>query len=415
MTPEKASPRSLQTPILVGIALLVLVGIGSALAKGEHKPATPARLTSPTAPPAAPTLPPPTDAMDTWVEWDGSDGPKHFQVERYGIDAVSVFQDELNAPQLTLRGLSGASVKWTGDGTSWSPAARFAVTTLGSDPTPAILMTSFSGGAHCCVTLTMATEQNGSWSQLELGSWDGDRVDLPTDLDGDGVKEFRFADQAFLYAFASYAESYAPPVIHQIGEGQVRDVSDAPRYRSIFASYADRTREACEKNGNGACAAYVAAAARAGKLDEAWAVMLRSYDQAYVWDLPKACRLRTAGACPPEAEIKFATYPEALQWFLGEHGYAPKTYIVPMRSAGPSFDCGGVVTAGEIAVCGSPQLAELDRGLAAVFVRATALTPDRARLRSAQRAFLIQRNAASDVATLAIMYQDRTEQLLAVE
>jgi uncharacterized protein YecT (DUF1311 family) len=415
MTPDKHSPKSLQAPVLVGIALLVLVGIGSALASGQHKPSPPAPPIAAMATASAPALPAPTDPTDTWIEWDSADGPKHFQVGTYSLDAASVFQDELNAPQFALRGESGAPLTWTGDGTSWSAAGQFAVTALSSEPSQVILLSSFSGGAHCCVTLTLAAEHGGAWRQLELGSWDGDRVDLPADLDGDGVKEFRFADQAFLYAFTSYAESYAPPIIHKIRDGQVRDVSGEPQYRPVFAAYAQQTREACEKSGNGACAAYVAAAARAGKLDEAWAVMLGSYDQAQVWELPKACRLRTAGACPTEAEIKFATYPEALQWFLGEHGYAPKVYVEPMRSSGPSFDCSRVTSPGENAVCGSPSLAEMDRALALVFARAMALSPDRTRLRSAQRTFLASRNATADVEALAALYQSRIEQLVAIE
>lgn len=158
-----------------------------------------------------------------------------------------------------------------------------------------------------------------------------------------------------------------------------------------------------------------ASAARAGKLDDAWTVMLQSYDQASDWTLPTACRLRTAGECPGDAQLAFGSFPEALQWFLGEHGYTPPIYVEPLWATGPSFDCGGVTAEGELVVCADAGLATLDRALTVVFTRASALSRDRRGLRSAQRAFLDRRNQTRDVAELTGLYQARIDQLLAIE
>lgn len=351
-----------------------------------------------------------------WVEWTAEDGPVHFEAGTLGIDLSAVLKGDLHATKVTLTESGSAKTDWTGDGTSWSSAAKIALVRLTPDDVrPRVLLSSFSGGAHCCASLTMLTLDQGRWQLTEFGAWDGDTPTLPTDLNADGVKEFTSVDQAFLYAFASYAESWAPPVI-QVVEGQeIRDVSGQLRFRPVFATAADRAKASCLETSNGACAAYVAAAARAGTLDEAWTVMLRSYDQASDWTLPTACRLRTAGECPSEAKLTFGTFPEALQWFLGEHGYTSQTYVEPLRTSGPSFDCGGVTTNGELQVCANSALSTLDRTLAVAFTRATALSRDRGSLRAAQRAFLFDRYLTQDVEQLTALYQARIDQLLSIE
>lgn len=283
---------------------------------------------------------------------------------------------------------AGATTEIVGAGTGYGANAAFAVTRLdASDIVSQVLVSTFTGGAHCCSVLTVVESRDGAWRTYDLGSWDGDTPAMPRDLDGDGVKEFRFVDQAFLYAFASYAESWAPPVIQNRVDGRIEDVSKASVYRPVFDKAAADSRIACLERSNGACAAYVASAARAGRLDGAWAEMLDAYDQASDWTLPTACRVRTSGSCPVGAEMTFSTFPEALQWFLGEHGYTRKVYIAPLDATGPSYDCGAARTVSERAICRSSDLAMLDRTLAVAYSRAMALARDRAALRATQRSF----------------------------
>lgn len=399
--------------LLIGaIGLAVVIAIGSALAQGSKPQLAPSELARQAV--ALASVPQTTE--DEWIEWKAEDGARHYQAGDLSIDIAAVLQDGLSAAKIRLTEAGGAPVDWTGDGTSWSAGARFALVRLSAaDVRPHVLLSSFSGGAHCCASLTVMTLDAGQWRQTDLGAWDGDAPALPKDIDGDGAKEFTFIDQAFLYAFASYAESWAPPVVKTLVSGEVQDVSNLRRFRSVFAADAARTREACLQKSNGACAAYVASATRAGSLDEAWRTMLQSYDQASVWTLPTACRVRTADDCPAEAVLTFGSFPEALQWFLGEHGYSAPIYIEPLRAAGPSFDCGGVTSPGEIAVCSDPGLATLDRALAVVYTRALALSSDRLALRATQRAYLATRNAEQDAARLPRLYEDRINQLVAID
>lgn len=422
MTPERPDPFSSPEPrrrtgfLIGGIALAALAIFGLLKAAGNPEPRSDARAL---APPMAVATPVPTDTelMDVWVDWDSGQAPQERRIGGYQIEVSSSLDSSgLYAPRIQLTDATGATTEVTGVGTGYAANVTFAVTRLDpKDGVSQVLVSMFTGGAHCCSVLTLLESRDGQWLTYDLGSWDGDTPALPEDLDGDGVKEFRFVDQAFLYAFGSYAESWAPPVIQKIVDGRVQDVSKAVAYRSIYEQAAANSRSACLARSNGACAAYVASAARAGRLDAAWTEMLNAYDQVSDWQLPTACRIRTSGSCPTGAEMTFSTFPEALQWFLGEQGYTDKVYVAPLNATGPSYDCGAARTTSERAVCRSPDLAVLDRTLAVAYARAMALSRDRAALRATQRSFHQARRDEGDDVRLATLYEDRVDELLAID
>ena len=194
-----------------------------------------------------------------------------------------------------------------------------------------ILFQSFSGGAHCCNQVQIVYPEGGRLRLVDLGEWDGDYFDtLPTDRNGDGRIDFVFVDNAFLYAFASYAESWAPPHIVDVVDGRAVDVSADPGFRPLYAAEMARERQACifPEDGlarNGACAAYVASAARVGQFDKAWAEMLGAYDRQSDWPLPADCRVALVDSqCPQGQAIEYANYPDALRAFLVRGGYIPR-------------------------------------------------------------------------------------------
>jgi hypothetical protein len=193
---------------------------------------------------------------------------------------------------------------------------------------PYVLFQSFSGGAHCCTEFQLIYPENGRLRLVSLGEWDGGYwEELPTDLNGDGRLDFRIADNAFLYAFASYAESWAPPRFYNVVGGEVVDVSANPAFRPAYEAYLPEVRAACVSPTDGAapnpaCAAYVAAAARVGRFNEAWADMLRSHDPNFDWPLPSGCRSAPVGGQCSEADVvEHDNYPDALRAFLLELGY----------------------------------------------------------------------------------------------
>lgn len=272
-------------------------------------------------------------AGDT-LEWSADDMPDLIQrqVGPYVVTITKRRDDDFVAPIVKVS--AGAqSVQIEGQALSSGYTHRIsAVQNLRSAP-PIVMIQSFTGGAHCCNVVTLAGYSHGKLKVIELGMWDGDQIELPKDISGDGVADFVMRDGSFLYAFSSYASSYSPPKILNVVSGKVADVSRRPAFRKLFADAANEAREVCRyaessDQRNGACPTYVAAAARIGKLQEAWSNMLTSYDAKSGWDFPSGCRVKKDN-CPPGLEIKFKSYPESLLYFLKEKGYVAPNWLPP--------------------------------------------------------------------------------------
>jgi hypothetical protein len=189
-----------------------------------------------------------------------------------------------------------------------------------------VMLTSYSGGAHCCTLLRLAAPIGASLKPVEFDEMDGDFFRVPRDLDGDGRLDFVIVDQGFLYAFTSYAASYAPPRVYNVTDRGVVDVSSRPSFAPLFRRDMAAAGKACmdrQNSGrNGACAAYVADAARLGQFDQAWKVMLRSYDRNSSWELPPACLdIHLDGTCLDKAVVHYNNYPDSLRAFLKGFGY----------------------------------------------------------------------------------------------
>jgi hypothetical protein len=274
---------------------------------------------------AAPQTVPPNVA----IAWDAKkdSNPKTYVAGDLRITMASDKPEEGSNPAPTLTVLSsrfGRAVL-TGENGFPDPAAQFSVVKL--DPKadgPAVILTTYSGGAHCCTSILILDPMAGGWSKINGGEWNGGPALPPKDLDGDGTPDFLLDDENFLYAFACYACGYAPPKILDVIGGVWTDVSTAPRFAGVYEKDARRLKSGCAENGgqNGLCAAFVADEARLGRLDAAWAYMLAHYNKTDDWTLPTGCRVaRGRRACPKDQVIVYKTYPEALRAFLIDTGY----------------------------------------------------------------------------------------------
>jgi hypothetical protein len=213
-----------------------------------------------------------------------------------------------------------------GEPTGASFEHRATVGRWSADGTPFVYFQSFSGGAHCCNRIQVVVPENGKLEIYDLGSWDGGYSDnVPTDVDGDGAVDFVMVDNSFLYTFASYADSFAPPQVLNFINGKVEDVSARPGFRRLFEAAARDARPICTGNEsfrNGACASYVAASARLGRFDEAWAEMLRHHESGPDWPHPSSCRIDPGEqACPEDQVVNHSDYPSALRAFLVQQRY----------------------------------------------------------------------------------------------
>ncbi len=195
-----------------------------------------------------------------------------------------------------------------------------------SSTSPELLMTAWTGGAHCCAVPVMAYRDNrGEWAWSEFGMLDGQGYQV-VDLNGDGVGEFVGPDQSFLYAFDSYSMSFAPRVIYQFRQGELRNVSTDPQFRRLLledlADIEEQLRDDPKlARSNGFLAAWVALKMRAGSGQEAWNRMLKSFDAQSEF-LPVICLEKgiSVSNCPKEKQVQVA-FPVALKRHLQDHGY----------------------------------------------------------------------------------------------
>lgn len=195
-------------------------------------------------------------------------------------------------------------------------------------PNLQLLLTSYTGGAHCCVHIQILDFIDGRWQVVDVGTFDGEPFDVfPTDLDGDGVIDIQPWDDRFAYAFGSYVESWMPPRVFNVRGGKVEDVSSASRYQPLFVDDYNEAKKQCLEhayiNTNAACAALVADGYRLGRADEAWTIAMANIDPRNDWILP-GCKVKAlAGQCPEEQEFRPDEFRRALMQFLMDKGIAP--------------------------------------------------------------------------------------------
>lgn len=238
-------------------------------------------------------------------------------------------EDQLVKPQLIVTRRGQAPITVTGTDTSLGFDVNVTVGRWTRAGAPFVLFETFSGGAHCCTDTQVIYPDGAQLRLVDLGLADGapgGRV--PRDEDGDGRVDFINRDNAFLYAFTSYAESSAPVTVTNIIDGSAVDVSTRPAFRHHDEEMARTTRRECgdrtNPGRNGACATYVAVSARMGRFDQAMAEVAPLWERHPSNEWPTGCRV-TPGeeGCPDSQVITYPDFPTALRAFLAENGYIP--------------------------------------------------------------------------------------------
>lgn len=204
------------------------------------------------------------------------------------------------------------------------PAAEASIANI--DPAnarPEVYFTSYSGGAHCCSTVIVATEFNGKWIGVTVGEFDGDGNYLE-DLNDDGVAEIVTVDNRFLYKFDCYACSAAPLKILTVRGDKVVDVSTEQRFlqahRDWLKEIEDGVDPAERWTSPGFLAGWVAAKIRVGEGAEAW----KALDANWKLSSDEGEQVCTTGADPEDcakADLKLMKFPDRLKLFLQQSGY----------------------------------------------------------------------------------------------
>ncbi len=271
-------------------------------------------------PAAAPT---PVGAMVVWNS--GQNGASKTFSSGGVTVTLSVHHGAQGEMAPTIRAEAGGqALSLVGDPSELPAAANAGVGRLDASAEGLqVLFSDYTGGAHCCDHVRVLERLRGAWRVVDVAKVEGGPLEaFPADLDGDGVADIVLPDDRFAYAFTYYAASHMPPRIYNLANGVVVDVSASPKYAQVFRQDMARAAEGCRQHGNGACAAYVADAARVGEFARAWRVMLASYDKTARWDWPRECLVHAPpGRCPKSKQRTFPNMPDALKAFLIRLGY----------------------------------------------------------------------------------------------
>lgn len=237
-------------------------------------------------------------------------------------------QGEEPAPRLTVlqRGKQVLIQFGTPDGFDTPQGTAIFAEMDKTNATPEVLFTSYSGGAHCCTQVYVATKgSKDRWHAVDFGDWDGDGIPFE-DLNGDGVVEFAAPDQRFLYAFDCYACSAAPQRILTLARGKIEDVSNRPEFAKAQEAYLAQLKawhesaEPGQEFSPGFFAGYIAQSALLGKGGQAWAEMMKAYDRKKDSGFEMCPGQPFPGECESEQMVSVG-FPEALRSFLDATGY----------------------------------------------------------------------------------------------
>lgn len=191
---------------------------------------------------------------------------------------------------------------------------------------PQLVFTRFTGGAHCCTQTWIATAPEGGsgWTLIDAGVLDGGGYSFE-DIDGDGTLELVNVDNSFLYAFDSYAGSFAPIRVNRLRGNTLKDISGEDEARPQLKRDLARMEFAAKLNRdlwkeNGFLAGWVAAKQRLGQGEDAWQTALENLNPESDFG-PQTCKTgKPIEDCPFE-DLERVPVAKALAQFLAERDY----------------------------------------------------------------------------------------------
>jgi hypothetical protein len=260
-----------------------------------------------------------------------AEGSKTASVSADGLTATISVEDrpdidsyvEIPVMTVTVDGQPVLEVPGVGSGFD-RPATEASIVEIdpGND-SPEVYFASFSGGAHCCTKVIVATAVGDEWVAVPLGDFDGGGGYL-SDADGDGFAEVVTPDNRFLYQFDCYACSAAPLLIMTVRGGESVDVSGDPRFLSAHREWLDFLEENVDpterRSQPGYLAGWIAAKIRVGEGEEAWRALEANWD--FDGDAGEEVCLTGASIddCPPSSRAVLS-FPGRLKLFLEQTGY----------------------------------------------------------------------------------------------
>ncbi|MGB3693267.1 MAG: VCBS repeat-containing protein [Spirulinaceae cyanobacterium] len=198
---------------------------------------------------------------------------------------------------------------------------------INNDGTNEVIISTYSGGAHCCTTFSVYTWQGDGFAKATTGYLDGGAGRFE-DLDGNGTQEFSSFDNAFFYAFGPYVTSFPPLMILSLENGRFVDTTQQfPQEMEGHAWQMYLAIREWQSQGygvNNVLASYVAQKILLGEFEEGWEFMLANYDRDSDWGLEIS---------NDQGDVigTYTDFPTALRAFLQDLGY-----LLPDGSPNPS-------------------------------------------------------------------------------
>lgn len=264
------------------------------------------------------------------------------RVEAAVRPAGAVDGQPVTAPRLQVRVGSRLVGQLEGLATAGPPGAVVQIAEMDpANPFPEVLLSSFSGGAHCCRrTQVLRADAGGrQWRELSLGPLNGGPA-VAEDPLGDGRFRLVDADNRFLYRFGCYACGTTPVRVWELQGDRFVDVSHLSAFQPLHRRWLAYQEEwfalADPPDANAFLAGYVASKALVGEFDDGWQRMLRHHDRRSRWGLSLCEGGRDAdGACLGR-ERPARSFPQALRAFLVDTGYLSPAPALPAPASGPA-------------------------------------------------------------------------------
>jgi serine protease Do len=260
------------------------------------------------------------------------DKPAHLSTSEFSVELKleKVGDDQYST---VVRGTekSGSTFTFTvGDDGEYSavPAQAGLVQLDANSKTPQIVFTRYSGGAHCCTSTWIVQKPEGAagWSLVDAGKLDGGGYWFE-DIEGEHGLDLLSVDNSFLYAFDSYAGSFAPIKISQLQNGQLVDISENESSRDRLKQDLAGMEFQAKMNPdlwktNGYLVAWAASKMRLGQGEEAWQTLAENIDNKSGFG-PQECKTaQKLEDCPAEQLVAIPILKAAAN-FLKEGGYGP--------------------------------------------------------------------------------------------
>jgi hypothetical protein len=155
-------------------------------------------------------------AVSATIEWDKAD---------FGIANPRLFvvRDGVRYDQTIVDVCEESCILVPDDAGGDPSTSMVKVADLDGDGEPEVLIDTFSGGAHCCLTARLLTWNGTGYTPKDV--FYGDVGYTLKDADGDGRPELVGFDSRFSSVFTAFAASAFPPQVTQVVGGKTVDVT----------------------------------------------------------------------------------------------------------------------------------------------------------------------------------------------